>query len=193
MLDVKLVWAFTRSWLLTLAGLAIAPVFAGAMATACEMKNRKARGFCDTIINIRDIRSMRFEAFSRLSSMLQWKDAFRRVAPALRRCCSRFPRPVFVSADGGSFEFDAFGDDWVATYGVTQKIAKSTQATADLNKLLSLDTSETSESPGGFKPGISGTTRLHNVSDQSRVEERIHRAQRAILTPDKPWKDFLDN
>ncbi|KAF8805211.1 hypothetical protein BYT27DRAFT_7258317 [Phlegmacium glaucopus] len=31
------------------------------------------------------------------------------------------------------------------------------------------------------------------IYDQSQVEERIRRAQRAILNPNKPWKDFLDN
>lgn len=31
------------------------------------------------------------------------------------------------------------------------------------------------------------------IYDQSQVEERIRRAQKAILNPNKPSKDFLDN
>ena len=49
MLGVGLVWALIRGWQLTLAGFAIAPVFAGAMAlqtrlvVQCEARNKKAR------------------------------------------------------------------------------------------------------------------------------------------------------
>jgi ATP-binding cassette subfamily B (MDR/TAP) protein 1 len=49
MLGVGLVWALIRGWQLTLAGFAIAPVFAGVMAlqtrlvAKCEARNKKAR------------------------------------------------------------------------------------------------------------------------------------------------------
>jgi ATP-binding cassette subfamily B (MDR/TAP) protein 1 len=49
MLGVGLVWALIRGWQLTLAGFAIAPVFAGVMAlqtrlvVKCEVRNKKAR------------------------------------------------------------------------------------------------------------------------------------------------------
>jgi hypothetical protein len=49
MLGVGLVWAFIRGWQLTLAGLAIAPVFAITMAVQtklvakCEVRNKRAR------------------------------------------------------------------------------------------------------------------------------------------------------
>jgi ATP-binding cassette, subfamily B (MDR/TAP), member 1 len=49
MLGVGLIWALVRGWQLTLAGFAIAPVFAGVMAlqtrlvVKCEVRNKKAR------------------------------------------------------------------------------------------------------------------------------------------------------
>ena len=49
MLGVGLIWALSRGWQLTLAGFAIAPVFAGVMAlqaklvVRCEARNKKAR------------------------------------------------------------------------------------------------------------------------------------------------------
>ena len=49
MLGVGLIWALTRGWQLTLAGFAVAPVFAGVMAlqtklvVRCEARNKKAR------------------------------------------------------------------------------------------------------------------------------------------------------
>lgn len=73
MLGVGLVWALVQGWQLTLVGLAIAPVFAVAMAVQtnlvakCELRNKRAReevatGYYDTILNIRGIRSMGFES-----------------------------------------------------------------------------------------------------------------------------------
>ncbi|KAF8802026.1 P-loop containing nucleoside triphosphate hydrolase protein [Phlegmacium glaucopus] len=72
MLGVGLVWALIRGWQLTLAGFAIAPVFAGVMAVQtrlvvqCEARNKRARedvarGYYNAIINIRGIRCMAFE------------------------------------------------------------------------------------------------------------------------------------
>ncbi|KAK2466561.1 hypothetical protein APHAL10511_001423 [Amanita phalloides] len=69
MLGVGIVWALIRGWQLTLAGVAIAPVFAGAMAlqtglaAKCELRNKRAREAVaqtvyDAIVNIRAIRSM---------------------------------------------------------------------------------------------------------------------------------------
>lgn len=49
MLGVGLVWTLVRGWQLTLAGFAVAPVFAGVMAlqtrlvVKCEARNKKAR------------------------------------------------------------------------------------------------------------------------------------------------------
>ncbi len=49
MLGVGLTWAMVRGWQLTLAGFAIAPVFAGVMAlqtrlvARCEVRNKRAR------------------------------------------------------------------------------------------------------------------------------------------------------
>ncbi|KAL0945944.1 hypothetical protein HGRIS_012223 [Hohenbuehelia grisea] len=72
MLSVGLVWALARGWQLTLAGFAIAPVFAGTMAVQtrlvakCELRNKRAReevakGYYEAISNIRCIRAMSFE------------------------------------------------------------------------------------------------------------------------------------
>ena len=73
MLGVGMIWALISGWQLTLAGVAIAPVFAGAMAlqtglvARCELRNKRAREqvaqcFYDAISNIRAIRSMSFES-----------------------------------------------------------------------------------------------------------------------------------
>ncbi|KAF5323144.1 hypothetical protein D9619_013760 [Psilocybe cf. subviscida] len=72
MLGVGLIWALVRGWQLTLAGFAIAPVFAVVMAVQtklvarCEVRNKRAResvarAYYETLINVRGIRSMGFE------------------------------------------------------------------------------------------------------------------------------------
>ncbi|KAF8965780.1 P-loop containing nucleoside triphosphate hydrolase protein [Flammula alnicola] len=72
MLGVGLTWAMVRGWQLTLAGFAIAPVFAITMAVQtrlvarCEVRNKRAReevarGYYEAIINVRGIRCMAFE------------------------------------------------------------------------------------------------------------------------------------
>ncbi|KAK0504638.1 P-loop containing nucleoside triphosphate hydrolase protein [Armillaria luteobubalina] len=72
MLTVGFLWALVRGWQMTLAGCAIAPVFAGAMALQaklvanCELRNKRARedvskGYYEAITNIRGIRAMAFE------------------------------------------------------------------------------------------------------------------------------------
>ncbi|KAF8153367.1 P-loop containing nucleoside triphosphate hydrolase protein [Crassisporium funariophilum] len=72
MVGVGLGWALVRGWQLTLAGFAIAPVFAGVMAlqtglvARCEVRNKRAReevarGYYDAIINVRGIRCMAFD------------------------------------------------------------------------------------------------------------------------------------
>ncbi|KAM6501467.1 P-loop containing nucleoside triphosphate hydrolase protein [Amanita muscaria] len=73
MLGVGLLWALARGWQLTLAGVAIAPVFAGVMAlqtglvAKCEVRNKRARedvaqSYYEAILNVRAIRSMSIEA-----------------------------------------------------------------------------------------------------------------------------------
>lgn len=72
MLGVGLLWALIQGWQLTLAGFAIAPVFAGVMALQsmlvanCEVRNKRAReevarGYYEAIIHARSIRAMGFE------------------------------------------------------------------------------------------------------------------------------------
>ncbi|KAK0212712.1 P-loop containing nucleoside triphosphate hydrolase protein [Desarmillaria ectypa] len=78
MLTVGFLWALVRGWQMTLAGCAIAPVFAGAMALQaklvanCELRNKRARedvskGYYEAITNIRGIRTMAFEGVFRRS------------------------------------------------------------------------------------------------------------------------------
>ncbi|PBK91619.1 P-loop containing nucleoside triphosphate hydrolase protein [Armillaria gallica] len=78
MLTVGFLWALVRGWQMTLAGCAIAPVFAGAMALQaklvanCELRNKRARedvskGYYEAITNIRGIRAMAFESVFRRS------------------------------------------------------------------------------------------------------------------------------
>ncbi|KAF8626632.1 hypothetical protein AX15_004779 [Amanita polypyramis BW_CC] len=73
MLSVGMLWALIRGWQLTLAGVAIAPVFAGVMALQaglvgkCELSNKRAReevaqNYYEAILNIRAIRSMSIES-----------------------------------------------------------------------------------------------------------------------------------
>ncbi|KAF8331212.1 P-loop containing nucleoside triphosphate hydrolase protein [Amanita rubescens] len=73
MLGVGMIWALVSGWQLTLAGVAIAPVFAGVMAiqsiliARCELRNKRAREevaqcYYDAISNIRAIRSMSLES-----------------------------------------------------------------------------------------------------------------------------------
>ncbi|KAF8803131.1 hypothetical protein BYT27DRAFT_7214953 [Phlegmacium glaucopus] len=164
MLDVKLVWAFTRSWRLTLAGLAIAPVFAGAMAKA-------------------------FVEGCTYGGLIYLAEALLVYVGA-----------VLVSQGRSSYLQVMEVSNLM--FSVTIGFQLMVLATADLNKLLSLDTSETSESQSGFKPGISGTTRLHNVNfsypgDCSRtpvlkcVNLKINQGEGVAINT--PWKDFLDN
>lgn len=67
MLSVGLIWALVRGWQLTLAGFAIAPVFAGVMAlqtrwvAEAEVRNKRARedvakGYYDAVVHVRGIR-----------------------------------------------------------------------------------------------------------------------------------------
>ena len=73
MLGVGMIGALISGWQLTLAGVAIAPVFADAMALQtgvvahCELRNKRAREqvaqcFYDAISNVWAIRSMLFES-----------------------------------------------------------------------------------------------------------------------------------
>ncbi|KAG6833643.1 hypothetical protein H0H87_002839 [Tephrocybe sp. NHM501043] len=76
MLGIGLIWALIRGWELTLVGLAIAPVFAGAMAgqtvlvAGCELRNKRAREevakcYYEAISNVKGIRAMAFGAIFR--------------------------------------------------------------------------------------------------------------------------------
>ncbi|KAJ7152997.1 P-loop containing nucleoside triphosphate hydrolase protein, partial [Mycena filopes] len=77
MFGVGLLWALLAGWQLALAGFAVVPVFAAAMAAqagvvaCCELRNKRAGEevagrYYETISNIRGIRSMRFESVFRV-------------------------------------------------------------------------------------------------------------------------------
>ncbi|KZT32575.1 hypothetical protein SISSUDRAFT_1133093 [Sistotremastrum suecicum HHB10207 ss-3] len=76
MLSVGLIWALILGWQLTLAGLAIGPVFAGVMSVQSTFVSRFhqrnklcrediAKGYYEAISNIRGIRSMAFQGIFR--------------------------------------------------------------------------------------------------------------------------------
>ncbi|KAF9559515.1 P-loop containing nucleoside triphosphate hydrolase protein [Agrocybe pediades] len=198
MLGVGLVWALISGWQLTLAGVAIAPVFAVTMAVQtglvarCEVRNKRSReevakGYYNTIINIRAVRSMAFdEAF--LSQFLDSVD----------QCMKTGMRGAFVEgctygvATGLIYLAEALlfyvGAVLIAngtyTYlqmvqvlnlviftvsigsqimGFTQKIAKSVQAASDFDRLAKLDT-KTDESRGVFCPELTRPIQFNQVN-----------------------------
>ncbi|KAH8112831.1 P-loop containing nucleoside triphosphate hydrolase protein [Phellopilus nigrolimitatus] len=198
MLSVGLIWALVSGWQLTLAGLAIGPVFAVTMSVQAnlvgraERKNKLAReeiakGYYECISNIRAIRCMSFEAVFREQFESSVSRAYATgVKGAFIEGCS------FGVANGLIYLAEALlffvGAVLVAngtyTYlqmvevlnlvvftvtigsqlmGFTQKIAKATQATRDLNKILALST-DTDESRGSAMPPVEGDIKFKNVN-----------------------------
>ncbi|CAA7261014.1 unnamed protein product [Cyclocybe aegerita] len=197
MLGVGLIWAFVRGWQLTLAGLAIAPVFAITMVVQsklvarCEVRNKRARegvskGYYDTIINIRGIRSMAFDGV--------FKSQFEAAADETLRtgvrgafvegCTYGVASGLIYLAEALLFYVGAvllargiytylqmievlnlvvfsvtIGSQLMA---FTERIAKSVQATSDFDKFTHLNT-DTYESCGALHPEIAGPIRMNNV------------------------------
>ncbi|PPQ92085.1 hypothetical protein CVT25_008266 [Psilocybe cyanescens] len=198
MLGVGLVWALVAGWQLTLAGVAIAPLFAGAMAlqtklvARCEVRNKRAReevarGYYDTVINIRGIRSMSFDGVFKAqfdaSVDKSLKTGIR--GGFVEGCTYGVASGLIYFAEAALFYVGAvLIARGTYTYlqmvqvlnlvvftvtigsqlmGFTQKIAKAVQATADFTKLSGLDTT-THESYGTLCPELSGTISLNGVS-----------------------------
>ncbi|KAF9531240.1 P-loop containing nucleoside triphosphate hydrolase protein [Crepidotus variabilis] len=197
MLGVGLVWAMIRGWQLTLAGLAIGPVFAVTMAiqsrlvAQCEVRNKRAResvarGYYDAIINIRGIRTMSFERIFKK----RFDDSAERALKTgvrgafVEGCTYGVSSGLIYLAEAMLFYVGAvLISKGLFTYlqmvevlnlvvftvtigsqlmAFTNKIAKSVQATDDLNKLLNLDTN-TNESRGILTPPISGPIQFTNI------------------------------
>ncbi|KAF9045011.1 P-loop containing nucleoside triphosphate hydrolase protein [Panaeolus papilionaceus] len=198
MLSVGLLWALIRGWELTLAGFAIAPVFAGVMAVQsrlvakCEVRNKRAReevsrGYYEAIVNVRGIRSMAlggiFEAqFERAakralqtgvrgafvegctygvaSGLIYFAEALLFYVGAVLIVKGRYSYLQMVEVLNLVVFTVTIGSQLMA---FTEKIAKSTQATSDLHKLMNLPTS-TDESKGSLKPTINGSIQFADVT-----------------------------
>ncbi|KAF8963802.1 P-loop containing nucleoside triphosphate hydrolase protein [Flammula alnicola] len=198
MLGVGLVWAFVRGWQLTLAGLAIAPVFAGVMAVQsrlvarCEVRNKRAReevarGYYETIINIRGIRCMAFDGVFKA----QFEEAVEKSLTTgvqgafVEGCTYGVASGLIYLAEALLFYVGALliahglytylqmvevlnlvvfsvtiGSQLMA---FTEKIAKSVQATSDFDRLMKLDM-DTYESRGTLRPEIAGAIRFNKVN-----------------------------
>ncbi|KAH9000642.1 P-loop containing nucleoside triphosphate hydrolase protein [Lactarius hatsudake] len=188
MLAVGLIWALVRGWQLTLVGFAIAPVFIVTMivqsrlVAKCELRNKRARedvakGYYDTIINIRGIRAMGFEGVFRERFNDSAEHALHTgVRGAFVEGCTYgallfYAGAVLVSQ--GTYSYlqmvqvlnlvvftVSIGSQLMA---FTHRIAKSVQATRDFNRLVRLST-DTDESHGSSCPPIAGVISFNNVS-----------------------------
>ncbi|KAI0062541.1 P-loop containing nucleoside triphosphate hydrolase protein [Artomyces pyxidatus] len=197
MLFVGLVWALARGWQLTLVGFAIAPVFAITMAVQtnlvakCELRNKRAReevakGYYDTILNIRGIRSMGFESvflerfedsvetaldtgvrgafvegctYGVASSLIYLSEALLFYVGAVLVAKGTYSYLQMVQVLNLVVFTVSIGSQLMA---FTERIAKAVQATRDFNKLLKLST-DTDESHGSLRPPITGTISFNHV------------------------------
>ncbi|PPQ75830.1 hypothetical protein CVT24_000698, partial [Panaeolus cyanescens] len=198
MLSVGLLWALIRGWELTLAGFAIAPIFAGVMAVqtrlvaTCEVRNKRARedvskGYYESIVNVRGIRAMKLDGIYEAQFERAAKRALRTGVRGafVEGCTYGVASGLIYFAEALLFYIGAvlivngrysylqmvevlnlvvftvtIGSQLMA---FTEKIAKSTQATSDLNKLMNLPTS-TDESKGSLKPTINGSIQFSDVT-----------------------------
>ncbi|KAI9464106.1 P-loop containing nucleoside triphosphate hydrolase protein [Lactarius psammicola] len=198
MLAVGLIWALVRGWQLTLVGFAIAPVFIVTMVVQsrlvakCELRNKRAReevakGYYDTIINIRGIRAMGFEGVFRerfndsaehalhtgvrgafvegctygvASSLIYLSEALLFYAGAVLVSKGTYTYLQMVQVLNLVVFTVSIGSQLMA---FTHRIAKSVQATRDFNRLVKLSTN-TDESHGSSCPPIAGTISFNKVS-----------------------------
>ncbi|CAK5264612.1 unnamed protein product [Mycena citricolor] len=197
MLGVGLVWALVKGWQLTLVGFAIAPVFAVAMAVQtglvakCEARNKHAReqvakGYYESILNVRAIRSMGFEAIFQKQFEASTDTALRAGVRGafVEGCTYGVASGLIYLAEALLFYVGAvliahgtysylqmvqvlnlvvftvtLGSQVMA---FTQKIAQSVQATRGFNEMLHLPT-QTDESAGIICPPLDGPITLQNV------------------------------
>ncbi|KAI0059687.1 P-loop containing nucleoside triphosphate hydrolase protein [Artomyces pyxidatus] len=197
MFSVGLVWALVWGWQLTLVGLAVGPVFALIMSvqtnlvSKCELRNKRARedvakGYYDTVLNIRGIRSMGFEGVFREQYDKSVNHALSKgvrgafvegctlgVANSIIYLCEAvlfYASAVFVS--NGTYTYLQMTQVLnllvftisvgAQIMGFTNRIAKSLQATQELNRLLKLST-DTDESRGTLRPPVTGPISFNHV------------------------------
>ncbi|KAF8990854.1 P-loop containing nucleoside triphosphate hydrolase protein [Cyathus striatus] len=179
MLGVGLIWALVQGWQLTLVGFAIAPVFAGTMAlqtrlvAKCEIRNKRAReevarGYFDAISNVRGIRAMAFDSVfeARFDAAAE-----KALSTGVRGALLFYVGAVLIAK--GTYTYlqmvevlnlvvfsVTIGSQLMA---FTEKIAKSIQATNDLNKLLELSTDNVDESKGFMRPELVGPISFKDV------------------------------
>ncbi|KAF9564020.1 P-loop containing nucleoside triphosphate hydrolase protein [Agrocybe pediades] len=216
MLSIGLLWAMIQGWQLTLAGFAIAPVFAGAMAlqTAlvanCEVRNKRAReevarGFYESILHVRSIRSMGFEGVFRKRYDDSVEKALRTGVKGamVEGCTYGVASALIYLAEALLFYVGAvlvgrglytylqmvqvlnlvvfsvtIGSQLMA---FTQRIAKCVQAAADFNHLLNLPTANTHESRGSLKPSLTNN------------QWAIHFENVSFAYPSRPTQTVLKN
>ncbi|KAH9974422.1 P-loop containing nucleoside triphosphate hydrolase protein [Lactifluus volemus] len=198
MLSVGLIWALARGWQLTLVGFAFAPIFILTMVVQsrlvakCELRNKRAReevakGYYETIVNIRGIRAMGFESvFLERFNQSSEKALRTGVRGAFVEGCTYGVASSLIYLSEGLLFFAGavFVSQGTLTYlqmiqvlnlvifsvsigsqlmAFTHRIAKSVQATRDFNRLVKLST-KTEESEGYACPPIAGTISFNNVS-----------------------------
>ncbi|CCM02000.1 uncharacterized protein FIBRA_04074 [Fibroporia radiculosa] len=198
MLGIGLTWALVCGWQLTLVGFAIAPVFALTMAVQtnlvarCETRNKRARevvakGYYDSILNVRGIRAMGFESafqekfdasvnkalstgvrgafvegctYGVASALIYLAEALLFYVGAILIARGTYSYLQMVQTLNLVVFSVSIGSQLMA---FTQRIAKSIQATRDFNQLLKIST-DTDESRGVLRPEIRGTVSFKHVS-----------------------------
>lgn len=198
MLCVGLVWAFVTGWQVTLVGVGLAPVFAACMAVQsrlvakCELRNKRAReevakGYYETLSNIRGIRCMAFEGIFRSHFDLATDKALTTGVRGafVEGCTHGLASALIYLAEALLFYVGAvliargtytylqmvevlnlvvfsvtIGSQLMA---FTEKIARSGQAANDFNRLLQLNITSTDESKGVVRPELAGGINFNNV------------------------------
>ncbi|KJA23691.1 hypothetical protein HYPSUDRAFT_201126 [Hypholoma sublateritium FD-334 SS-4] len=198
MLGVGLVWAVVRGWQLTLAGFAIAPVFAGVMAVQtrlvarCEVRNKRAReevarGYYETIINVRGIRCMALgPVFAAQFDAATQRALATGVRGALVEGCTHGVASALIYLAEALLFFVGAALIARGTYtylqmvevlnlvvfsvtigaqlmAFTQRIAKAVQAAADLRALAALPERGPEEAGGVQEPEMGGAIELRAV------------------------------
>ncbi|KAJ2933006.1 hypothetical protein H1R20_g4086, partial [Candolleomyces eurysporus] len=165
-----------------------------ALVAKCELRNKRARedvakGYYEAIINVRGIRAMAFEklfwddfdaatnkalttgvrgafvegcTYGVASGLIYLAEALLFYVGAVLIAKGTYTYLQMVEVLNLVVFSVTIGSQLMA---FTEKIAKSVQATSDLNQLVKLDTTSTDESRGLLKPDISGDVSFHDVKE----------------------------